>query len=150
MLILTTAHREALLPTILSRCQNVRFDPLTEDEIAAALTGRRAPPRNRPRWPPGSRTAATRGRSSSCRTTSCKCARMWWISSERLLEKTLWSSTDAIESIVETKDRDVAVRFLTLMLIWFRDALVLSHGGQVINLDQETELKNFLARFPGR
>lgn len=40
MFILTTSRREALLPTILSRCQLVRFDPLTEEEITSALVGR--------------------------------------------------------------------------------------------------------------
>lgn len=37
LLILTTSKRDALLPTIISRCQQVRFDPLTDDEISAAL-----------------------------------------------------------------------------------------------------------------
>lgn len=35
MLVLTTAHRDRLLPTIISRCQGVRFDPLSEQEISA-------------------------------------------------------------------------------------------------------------------
>jgi DNA polymerase III subunit delta' len=37
LLILTTAKKDSLLPTILSRCQQVRFDPLTETEILAGL-----------------------------------------------------------------------------------------------------------------
>jgi len=37
LLILTTSKREALLPTILSRCQHVRFDPLTEPDMIEGL-----------------------------------------------------------------------------------------------------------------
>ncbi len=40
LFLLTTSRRDALLPTILSRCQQIRFDPLTEEEIAAALMER--------------------------------------------------------------------------------------------------------------
>ena len=40
MLILATSRRDALLPTILSRCQNVRFDPLTEADLMEALIER--------------------------------------------------------------------------------------------------------------
>jgi len=42
----------------------------------------------------------------------------------------------------------VAVRFLNLMLLWFRDALVLSHGGAVINEDQQSDLQRFVTNFP--
>jgi DNA polymerase III subunit delta' len=40
ILILTSANPAALLPTIISRCQQLRFDPLSEDEIAKALIDR--------------------------------------------------------------------------------------------------------------
>ena len=40
LLILTTARPHALLPTITSRCQKVRFDPLKEEEIEKALIER--------------------------------------------------------------------------------------------------------------
>jgi DNA polymerase-3 subunit delta' len=56
---------------------------------------------------------------------------------------------ELIERMAETKERDVHVRFLTLMLLWFRDALVLRHGAEVINIDQIAELKSFVSRFPG-
>jgi hypothetical protein len=55
---------------------------------------------------------------------------------------------DEIGRICSTKDRDVVIRFLTLMLMWFRDALVLSRGGSIINLDQQDDLQRFVTRFP--
>jgi DNA polymerase-3 subunit delta' len=41
---LLTNHRTGLLPTILSRCQQVRFDPYAEDELAQLLTDYRGVP----------------------------------------------------------------------------------------------------------
>ena len=40
MLILTTSYRDELLPTILSRCQQVRFDPLSDVQIQEGLVER--------------------------------------------------------------------------------------------------------------
>lgn len=57
--------------------------------------------------------------------------------------------SEAVEKVTASKDRDEALRFLTLMQLWFRDAMVLAHGGSVINLDQQDRLKNFVTRFPG-
>ncbi len=43
---LLAPHRAGILPTILSRCQQVRFDPYTEDELAELLADYRGvPPR---------------------------------------------------------------------------------------------------------
>ena len=39
-IILTTSNADQLLPTIVSRCQRVRFDPLPEEEIRKALIDR--------------------------------------------------------------------------------------------------------------
>ena len=49
-LVLLTDRPGEILPTIASRCQHVRFDAPSADEIAARLTGhRRPPPRRRAR-----------------------------------------------------------------------------------------------------
>ena len=53
-----------------------------------------------------------------------------------------------VERITESRDRDSAERFLLLLLTWFRDALVFSHGGSVINVDQVEDLRRFTALFP--
>src|SRR5713101_2537603 len=39
MLILVTPKPDSLLPTIVSRCHHIRFDPVPEDEIRSALVG---------------------------------------------------------------------------------------------------------------
>lgn len=40
LIILITSRPESLLPTIISRCQQIRFDPLREEAIAGALVAR--------------------------------------------------------------------------------------------------------------
>ena len=32
--------------------------------------------------------------------------------------------------------------------MWFRDAMVMTRGGRIINVDQEEDLRRFTARFP--
>jgi DNA polymerase-3 subunit delta' len=149
MFILTTSRREALLPTILSRCQNVRFDPLTEGEISAALKARGHLEEDRAsllaRLAGGSYTRALELGETDLQGQRAEVV--------DFIRKAIGGKTleliELIERMAETKDRDVHVRFLTLMLLWFRDALVLRSGAEVINVDQTAELKSFLSRFPG-
>jgi DNA polymerase III subunit delta' len=149
MLILTTAHRDALLPTIVSRCQQVRFDQLTGEHIQEALVQRRhmepAQARILARLANGSYTRALdldREEITTMRQDVLSFIR-------QVLGKSIVPVADAVEALAGTRDRDLVIRFLTLMLMWFRDALVLSHGGDVINFDQSEELKRFLAKLPG-
>jgi DNA polymerase III subunit delta' len=148
MFILTTSNREALPPTIVSRCQQVRFDPIAEPEIQNALMIRRGVEESQARL-------VARLSDGSYR---------WAL---ELLEKDLMQERiDVVDFISRTlggrhidvgeiitritaeKDRDRVVRFLHLMLIWMRDAMVLARGGAVINVDQKERLAKFVAVFP--
>jgi DNA polymerase III subunit delta' len=148
MLILTSAHREALLPTILSRCQNVRFDPLTDGEIEEALKSRNGVPAEQAalcaRLANGSYTLAVELLQEDMMTQRAEVVEFI----RSLIRPKVFDVTAAIDRLAETKDREIQTRFLSLMLFWFRDALVLSHGGEVINTDQIDTLRNFLAKFP--
>lgn len=148
MLILTTANREALPQTIVSRCQQVRFDPITEPEIEQALIDRKGVEASHARL-----IARLSGGSYS-----------WAL---ELLEKDLMQERiDVVDFISNTlggrhidageiigrvtaeRDRERVVRFLHLMLIFMRDAMVLTRGGSVINVDQRDRLAKFVAVFP--
>jgi len=149
MLILTTAHRDALLPTILSRCQNIRFDPLTEDEIRDALLARGScAPEAAPLLARLSGGSYTRALELAGGDIAAQRADVVDFVRKAVGGKTL-ELIELIERMAETKERDVHTRFLTLMLFWFRDALVLRHGAAIVNVDQAAELKSFVARFPG-
>ncbi len=148
MLILTTAHREALLPTILSRCQNVRLDPLRQEEIREALVSRNGVDAARAelvaRLANGSYTRAL-----ALLDDDLLQQRQEVVAFIRsALATGAVQVSGAVDALAETRNRDTVEQFLTLMLMWFRDALVLARGGTVINLDQQDDVRRFLERFP--
>ncbi|MCK5571902.1 MAG: DNA polymerase III subunit delta' [Bacteroidetes bacterium] len=148
LLILTTSRPDVLLQTIRSRCQSVRFDPLTEEEISAALVERdgvdHEPAELVARLSSGSYTKAVE------------------LLHEHALEErkhviafvrhSLGSNTllvcQDIDRITEPRDRERVERFLVLLLMWFRDAMVLPRGGSIVNEDQRESLERFVAKFP--
>ena len=54
-----------------------------------------------------------------------------------------------IDGVTDEKNRTRVTRFLHLLLLWFRDALVLGKQGNIINIDQREPLERFVARYPG-
>ncbi|MFN0157887.1 MAG: DNA polymerase III subunit delta' [Bacteroidota bacterium] len=148
MLILTTSQRDTLLPTILSRCQNVRFDLLTDPEIAEALVNRN-------------------NVTKETATLVARLANGSFVRALELLDEDIVRErqdvlmfireslannvvllSNRIEELSSSKEREPVRRFLSLLLLWFRDALVLRHGGVIINVDQQEDLQRFVAKFP--
>ncbi len=147
--ILTTSRRSALLPTIISRCQSLRFDLLSEDEVAGALLKRHS-------------------LSSADAKLKARLASGSYSKAVELLE------TDTMEIRDEALDmlRDVAVRnysqissrakkalesrdiprletLLKMLQIWLRDAAVVHFGTkeQVINQDKLETIQKMAASF---
>ena len=148
MLILATSRRDALLPTILSRCQNVRFDPLTEGDLMEALIERNSLDQE---------TAGFVARLANGSYT----AALGLLAEETLQERAFVPSfvrhvlggsvlplIEDVERFAAARDRVAVERFLALLLMWFRDAMVMTRGGRIINVDQEEDLRRFTARFP--
>ncbi len=148
MLILTTSRRDALLPTIQSRCQAMRLDTLSEEDIRNALEERNQI---------DVRQAAVVARLAN----GSYGAALELLQEDFLRQRedvvmfvlnalgtNLVKLTEQIEQISASRDRDVVSRFLQLLLVWFRDALVCTHGGEVINLDQQDPIRRFVAKFP--
>jgi DNA polymerase-3 subunit delta' len=148
MFILTTAHPEALLPTIRSRCHSITFEPLQAGEIRDALVSRA-------------------GVEPKQATLTAHLAMGSYTRALDLLREDIAKERDlvlqfvrgalgpsfirlmsVIDEISSSKDRVASVRFLNLLLIWFRDALVLREGGDVINIDQKADLDRFVRKFP--
>jgi DNA polymerase-3 subunit delta' len=147
LFLLTTSRRDALLPTIISRCQEIRFDPLTEDEIAGALTDRNGVPAEKAalvaRLANGSYT-----RAAELLGDDLQEEREHVVSFLRAaLGAQVLNLGKQIERVTEGNDRESVHRFLLLQMMWFRDALVLRHGGNVINIDQMDDLRRFVDRF---
>lgn len=149
MILMTAANRESLLPTIVSRCQQVRFDPLGEEEIGRALIEREGVEPSRAslisRLSNGSYSRARELLQTDVfeeRTFAVEFIR-------NALAGNAARVIDDAERITSWKNRDQVQRFLLTILMWFRDALVLREGGAVINLDQKDDLVRFLDRNPG-
>ena len=148
MFILTTSQPDALLPTLQSRCQKIRFDLLMAEEIQRALVERRLADEKNAELI--ARLAlGSYGRALELLDEDIARERKEAVA---FVMNTLGQNfprlMDHIEEITSTKDKDVLTRFLTLLLIWFRDALVLREGRGIINVDQHDELVRFIRKFP--
>jgi DNA polymerase-3 subunit delta' len=137
-----------MLQTILSRCQPVRFEPLTEHDLASALVERDAVERPKAlliaRLANGSYT-----RARELLDTDIAELRNDVVTFIRhCLANNVVNLSQHIEKLSAEKDREFIVRYLLLMLMWFRDAFALLRGGDVINIDQQDDLKKFTTRFP--
>ncbi|HEX9655997.1 MAG TPA: AAA family ATPase [Bacteroidota bacterium] len=148
ILILTTARRDALLPTILSRCQNVRFDQLLSQEIQTGLEERLGVGKEHAmivsRLADGSFTKAV-----SLLEEDIEEMRSNVLSFIRgTLGQNVAARIKAVEDLASTRDRVKVSNFLSFMLVWFRDAMVLENGGTIINIDQQEDIKRFLQNFP--
>ncbi|MBK7256410.1 MAG: DNA polymerase III subunit delta' [Ignavibacteriae bacterium] len=148
MFILTTSYREELLPTILSRCQQVRFDPLSDAQIQDALMSRDGVEANH---------AALLARLSGGSYSRARELTGDDLMGERehvleFVRRTVAGHHADVGKIIDTvtdeKDRTRVTRFLHLLLLWFRDALVLGKQGSIINIDQREPLERFIGRYP--
>ncbi len=148
LLVLTSSRPEALLRTIVSRCQPVRFDPLREEEISQALMHREKIEKSK------ADLVARLADGSYVRALELLQADLAEQRNDvvAFVRTALASNTvnlsQHIERLSAEKDREFIVRYLTLMLMWFRDAFVLRNGGGIINLDQRDDLMKFAAKFP--
>ncbi len=149
LVVLTSSRPDVLPQTIRSRCQSIRFDPLTEEEIGSVLVDRDGIDRETAqlvaRLSNGSYSKAIELLQEDALEE-----RKHVISFVRhaLGANTLLVSQD-IDRITGTRDRERVERFLVLLLMWFRDAMVMPHGGSIVNEDQRETLERFVAKFPG-
>ncbi|MFQ6092365.1 MAG: DNA polymerase III subunit delta' [bacterium] len=151
VLILTTARPHALLPTIVSRCQKLRLDPLSEEEIEKALIDRLKA--DLPKARLASRLAVGNYRKA-----------MEFIDEDvdRLREEALGVLTvglsatvaemvEAAESLSGRVHRDDLKNLLNVALLWMRDLLLLHEGREnegIANVDRLAELRKLARKYP--
>ena len=150
VLILTTSRREKLLRTILSRCQPVRFDPLDSEEIRDALITRYSVPLEQAQLVAtlanGNFTHAVELLDADLRER--RDAAIDFI--RYTLSDRVTQLFDQIEEITATPDRAAMEQWLSLMLVWLRDAAALREGRStgLVNVDQLEPLQRFVTNFP--
>jgi DNA polymerase-3 subunit delta' len=148
--ILTTAHKEQLLPTILSRCQLVQFDPLSEEELQEALRTRNGVEADQAaliaRLSHGSYTEAI-----NLLSVDMVAQRQEAVHFLRLvLGAQKIPLALEIERIATLGDRSAVERWMKLLGVWLRDALVLREQGEsgLLDLEQLKDLTSFNQKFP--
>lgn len=148
-LILTAAKVNSMLPTILSRCQEIRFGPLADNEIETALI-------EKAQLPPERALLLARMSQGSFRRAlewmdeSFAQSRDAAITFLRACLKNPMAQVELVEEMVKSYDKKQIKDVLVLMLIWFRDALLLSEGEsdqRLVNVDQIEILQKFLGAF---
>ena len=153
LLILTTARPDDLPRTAVSRCQAVRFDPLGEEEILAALRAR-TPEEGEATDEESVVLAARLANGSYTRAQELLQEDIRGIRAQAVefLRRSVVGEAAAVWRIVEDlaagRDRPRVARFLTFLLVWLRDALVLRYGGTVMNVDDRAALERFRDNLP--
>ena len=147
--LLTTARKEKLLSTIVSRCQSVRCESLSDHEIEAALLERERIPKEQALLV--SRLAdGSYARALDLLTEDVVARREEAVD---FLRTTLAGSNvklmEQIDERISENDRNAVEQFLLLLLTWFRDAMVMKEerGEGIINEDQRENLARFVTRF---
>jgi DNA polymerase-3 subunit delta' len=149
-LILISSQANLLLPTIISRCQKIRFDPLPWQEIERALI-------NREQTNPDQAKIFARMSFGSYRQ-SLELLDEDFEQKQNLmidiLRKVLMPDLDIllmVESLVNQQDKKTIKELVALMLVWFRDAMVMEllqnesdYNEKIINIDRHDTLKKFI------
>ncbi len=149
VLILTTTRTEQLLPTIVSRCQQVRFAPLDESSIAAALVERRDIANDSAllyaRMAEGSYTVALDLASQDTLQAERKVAlEFLGYAYMRHAQRQM----RLMEQIIGG-GRDHVLRVLDHALVWIRDLLlwqVFAEEARITNIDRTASVAKFASR----
>lgn len=151
-LILTTSRVNALLPTILSRCQEVDFHLLSDAEIIAALEERRQIPADQAqllaRIAQGSYTRAL-----ALLDEDLQARRDLAVDALRICLRDDLTQLEWVETVTAELDKREIRDLITLMLIWFRDVLLLFEkpagfsSDQLVNIDKLDVLEKFTHAF---
>ncbi len=150
VLVLTAERVENVLPTVLSRCQRVRFDPLPPETVEAALVARDGVEPGRAafvaRMADGSYTRALELVGSETlaerRALALRFVRQAYVGRADLLAPLVAEAAGL--------GREGLKAWLDLVAVWVRD-LVLAHAGagdRLVNVDQAEAVGRFVQNLP--
>ena len=136
ILILTAVNRYSLLPTIVSRCQQVSFKPIPDRTLAAYLGQKGVPPENA--FTLGKLAGGSFAKADALAETDWLTHREWIVQMIERLDEGGRSSLQAALSMAFAqklaRDKDALDDALELMTTWFRDmAVVKGQSKNVVN-----------------
>lgn len=149
--LLTTSRPEQLLPTIVSRCQRLRFDPLLPESIESALVEREG------MAPDAAAMLARMADGSYSRALDLVENDDLMTSRELVLEYFRAAYTQKVESIsscvqkIKGQGREQVKSVLRLMLRWVRDLVLYRSMGDdapLVNVDQAEAVARFCNNLP--
>ncbi len=147
--LLVSSHKEAVKQTILSRCQLIQCSMLSDEEIQSALEERNSVESTQAHFI--SRLA--NGNYSRALELLSDDINKYRSDAVRFLRSILGASAikifDEQEEYLTGNKRDNAEQILTMLLVWFRDTVVMREESpnNILNIDQEKELRSFVGRF---
>jgi len=151
LLFLTTSYPARLLETIVSRCQVVRFDPLSDEDIKLALIHRRNLPEEKAAFL-ACMAGGSLQRGFDLAEEGFDARRETAL---RFLERSLGEDTEGriacVEGLLERQDKVEIHEILRILQVWLRDILQLSWGfpQRVLNIDCMDKLERFRQEWSG-
>ena len=152
-IIITSSKKEKLLQTILSRCQQIFFEPLSNEEIAKYLVENEQKNETQSKliaaFAQGSITKALEYFDDDMHSMRSEVVDILRIALKRKNYRI--ELLNAIEKLLEKKDKKIYVVFLNLLLVWIRDVYTISkvqNTDLVINTDLEDRILKFHNGFP--
>lgn len=155
IIILTSSNSSHLYPTILSRCQDLRFDLLSGEEIADVLEHRDGIERQQAEFL-GRLSGGSLSVARSLVNQDVAELRAQVVQFLRMgLTRSRKNALDEIDKFLPRRGgaflekRQNVEQMLQLLELWLRDALALASGagGVVFNVDQLDALERFTSRF---
>jgi DNA polymerase-3 subunit delta' len=149
LIILTTAKINSLLPTIVGRCQKVKFDAIGSYDLKNYIY------ENHPDTPNEEINLLVNLSNGSLQTLknilNCNFLELREKGIDHLraiVANKYLSISKIITSIVSTKDRDLVKQYLYLMQLWFRDIIIKKsqNDDRILNKDKDENIKNFVSR----
>ncbi|MBI5404394.1 MAG: hypothetical protein HY959_13475 [Ignavibacteriae bacterium] len=146
LIILTTSRLNAMLPTITGRCQKIRFDAIKKEDLTKFILNFRSELKLS--------DAELYADISDGSILKCKSIIDSYFLElrEKMIEMLIALVTNKsitlsniINEIVITKDKEKIRQFLLLIIIWFRDVILVSSGEKenIINKDKAERLEKF-------
>ncbi len=154
-MILCSSRKDMLPQTILSRCQQIQFDPLSDDDIRAALVERVGMSEQ------NARLCASLSQGSYSTAMSLQDDDTQQLRNDivDLLRSAMRGGNyrvdilGKLDALTQNADKGDMERMLSLLMIWIRDAMLIQSGASdvhLINQDQSEILKKFVGAYAQR
>lgn len=149
LIILTTAKINSLLPTIIGRCQKVKFDAIGSHDLKNYIY------ENHPETPNEEINLLVNLSNGSLQTLknilNCNFLELRDKGIDHLraiVANKYLNISRIITSLTSTKDRELVRQYLYLMQLWFRDIIIKKSENEdrLINRDKEENITNFVTR----